>query len=68
MKSVFASRKFKVLALDAFVSSVLFFGAKYLLPELFLDVKFLIGIIQPAVLLVINGWTQEDVALKSNKE
>ena len=58
------SRKFWILVMDLVVSCVLFFGAKYIVPSLFDDVKFLIGILQAPVLFLITAYTvQNSVAI-----
>ncbi len=58
------SRKFWIVVMDVVVSSVLFFGAKYIAPAAFDDIKFVIGIIQAPILLVIAAYTvQNSVAL-----
>ena len=58
------SRKFWILVLDVIVSSVLFFGAKYIAPVAFEDVKFIIGVLQAPVLFLITAYTiQNSVAI-----
>ena len=58
------SRKFWIVVLDVLVSSALYFGAKYMAPEAFADVSFLIKIIQAPVLLLIAALTvQNSVAI-----
>ena len=58
------SRKFWIAIMDVVISSVLFFGAKYLAPGAFDDVQFLIVTIQVPVVLVITALTvQNSVAI-----
>ena len=58
------SRKFWIVVLDVLVSSALFFGAKYIAPESFDDIKFVIGILQAPILLLITAYTvQNSVAI-----
>lgn len=54
------SRKFRVLALDTVVAIILFFGAKYLDPSVFEDVKFLVGVLQLPVAVLIGAIAYED--------
>lgn len=62
------SRKFWIVVLDVVVSSALFFGAKYIAPATFEDVKFVIGVLQAPVLLLIAAYTvQNSVALANSK-
>ena len=58
------SRKFWIVVMDVIVSCVLFFGAKYIAPAAFDDVKFIITVIQAPILLVIMAYTvQNSVAI-----
>jgi hypothetical protein len=58
------SRKFWIVVLDVIVSCGLFFGAKYLAPVAFDNVKFLIGVLQAPILLLISAYTvQNSVAI-----
>ena len=58
------SRKFWILVLDVVVSSVLFFGAKYVAPAAFDDIKFIITVLQAPVLFLITAYTiQNSVAI-----
>jgi hypothetical protein len=61
MPSIFSSRKFYITLADLIFSSVLFFGTKYLAPTAMDDVKFLIGAIQPVVLMLIAAYTIQNV-------
>ena len=58
------SRKFWIAIMDVVICSVLFFGSKYLGAGTFEDIKFLIGIVQVPVVLVITALTvQNSVAI-----
>ncbi len=57
------SRKFWIVVLDVIVSCVLFFGAKYIVPQTFDDVKFVIGILQAPILLLITAYTVQNIKL-----
>ena len=58
------SRKFWILVMDVVVSCVLFFGAKYIAPAAFDDIKFIIGVLQAPVLFLIAAYTvQNSVAI-----
>jgi hypothetical protein len=57
------SRKFWIVVLDVVVSCALFFGAKYIAPEAFEDVKFVIGVLQAPVLMLIGAITVQNVKL-----
>ena len=54
------SRKFWLMILDLVVSIGLFFGAKYLAPVIFEDVKYLIGALQPVFVFLIVAIAYED--------
>jgi hypothetical protein len=54
------SRKFWLMILDLVISLVLFFGAKYLMPNTFDDVKFLVAAIQPVFAFLIASIAYED--------
>lgn len=56
-------RELAVLLVDVVISIILFFGAKYLTPDLFEDVKFLVAVLQPIVLALIGKYLAEDVTL-----
>lgn len=62
MANLLKSRKFWTLMLDIIISTATYFVTKYAAPDVGNDILFLIGAYQPAVLLVINGITQEDTA------
>ena len=62
------SRKFWIVVLDVIVSSALFFGAKYIAPEAFDEVKFVIGVLQAPVLLLITAYTVQNSVAIANAE
>lgn len=47
-------KEFWIAAVTLAVEVVAYFGAKYLAPDAFEDVQFLIGILQPFVLMIIG--------------
>jgi len=51
---MFNTKEFWIAVVDLVVSVALYFGAKYLAPEAFEDVKFLIGVLQPFVIMIIG--------------
>jgi hypothetical protein len=58
------SRKFWIVVLDVIVSSALYFAAKYVAPDAFADIKFVIGVLQAPILLLITAYTvQNSVAI-----
>lgn len=61
------SRKFWLVIMDLVVSIAMFFGGKYLVPEDFEIVKFLIGAIQPVFLMLIGAYTYQNVKLEGDK-
>jgi len=56
------TKEFVTAVVDAVVSMALYFGAKYLTPAIFEDVKFVIAIMQPIVLAIILNFVKEDAA------
>ena len=54
------TRKFQILAFDSVMSIALFFLAKYGTPSLLEDVKFIIVILQPAVMMAMGSIAYED--------
>jgi len=58
---MFKTKEFWVAALDLVVSIVLYFGGKYLGENIFEDVKFLIAVLQPFVLLIIGYFFAQGV-------
>jgi len=62
------SRKFWIVVLDVVVCSVLYFGAKYLLPASFADVEFLIKVIQAPIILLITAYTVQNSVAIANAE
>ncbi len=61
------SRKFWIVVLDVLVSTALFFGAKYIAPAAFDDIKFVIGVLQAPVLLLITAYTVQNSVALANK-
>ena len=61
------SRKFWIVVLDVVVSCALFFGAKYIAPAAFDDIKFVIGVLQAPVLLLITAYTVQNSVALANK-
>ena len=47
-------REFWILVLDIIISAVVYFGTKYLAPDVFEDVQFVVLAIQPLVVAVIG--------------
>ena len=47
-------KEFWILVVDIALSAVAYFGAKYLVPDLFADVQFVVLAVQPIVLAVIG--------------
>ena len=62
--NLWQSRKFRAMVYDALASLVLFYGAKYLTPAVFEDIKVLIAALQPVVLAYILGSAWEDYGAK----
>lgn len=61
MSSIFKSRKFWIMVVDVVVSVTTYFVGKYLNPEAGKDILFLIGALQPVILLVIASITLQNV-------
>jgi hypothetical protein len=47
-------REFWILVVDIIISAVAYFGAKYLAPDVFEDVQFVVLAVQPIVVAVIG--------------
>jgi hypothetical protein len=62
MSSIFKSRKFWIMVCDTVVSLVTYFVGRYLNPASVKDILFLIGALQPVILLVIASITVQNVA------
>ena len=58
------SRKFWLLIIDIVVSSVMFFGGRYLGPEEYEIAKFLVAAIQPVFIMLIGAYTYQNVKLE----
>jgi len=52
---IWKSREFWTIVLDLLVSAALYFGGRYLAPDAFDDLKWVIAAIQPVVLFLL-GW------------
>jgi len=61
MPSIFSSRKFWIMTIDVIVSLTTYFVGKYLNPEAGKDILFLVGALQPIVLLVVGSITIQNV-------
>jgi hypothetical protein len=61
MQPIYKSRKFWIMVVDLIVSLASYFLAKYASPDLSKDVLFLIGALQPVVLLVIASYTVQNL-------
>ena len=62
MQRSFKSAKYWAAVTDVVLSTVLYFSAKYLAPELAADVKWVIVAYQPIFAMVIKGIYEEDKA------
>lgn len=62
ISALLRSRKFLVLMFDTLVSTILYFGGKYLDPSVVDDVKFLIAALQPVAITLIYSIAKEDAA------
>jgi hypothetical protein len=60
--SIWKSRKFWIMCIDVIVSVVAYFTGKYMDPEATKDVLFMIGALQPVILLVVGSITVQNVA------
>ena len=47
-------KEFWILVVDVILSAVAYFGAKYLVPDLFADVQFIVLAMQPLVIAIIG--------------
>lgn len=59
---IWKSAEFLTLLVDILVSTAFYFGAKYLAPEAFEDVKWVIAALQPLVLFLIAWFAVERAA------
>ena len=67
MPSIWTSRKFWIMVTDLSVSLITYFTGKYLDANSAKDILFLIGSLQPIVLLVVGSITLQNVAgIKAN--
>lgn len=58
---LFQSKAFWTAIVDLVVSVIMWFGAKYLTPDLFEDAKFLVVALQPIAALVIAHYATAPV-------
>jgi hypothetical protein len=65
LKALLRSRKFLLALLDAVISSILFTVGKYF-PASMEDAKYLIGVLQVPIVMVIGSIAYEDAAEKRN--
>lgn len=65
LKALLRSRKFLLAMLDAVVSGILFAVGKYF-PAGMEDAKYLIGVLQVPIVMVIGSIAYEDAAEKRN--
>lgn len=63
---ILKSRKFWLMISDVVISIVVYFVSKYVVPSAAEDILWLIGILQPVFVTLINAIAKEDAALKSN--
>ena len=59
--ALFGSRAFLLLLLDVVLGAVSYFVAKYAAPSVVEDVKYLIAVFQPVLVVVIGKMGYEDV-------
>lgn len=59
---LFGSRAFLLLLLDVLTGVISYFAAKYAAPTVAEDVKYLIAVFQPVLVVVIGKMGYEDVA------
>lgn len=60
---LFKSKQFWVTMLDIAIILFAYFMTKYSDPQMAKDAKWFMGLIQPMLLAVIEGWTQENAAV-----
>ena len=64
MASLLKSRKFWIAVFDVLVSTITFFGSKYLSPDVAENILWLIAAWQPVIIMLIAGIAIEDAAEK----
>jgi len=64
MANLLKSRKFWITVFDVVVSTITFFGSKYLSPDIAENVLWLIAAWQPVIVMLIAGIAIEDAAAK----
>jgi uncharacterized membrane protein YhaH (DUF805 family) len=57
-------KEFWIALVDLVVGLALYFGAKYLAPRIFDDVKFVIALAQPFILIIIGMLALDEVVRK----
>ena len=60
---LFQQRRFVTMLLDLVLSMALYFGAKYIAPSAFEDIKTVILAIQPIFLTVVAAYTVDNAQL-----
>jgi hypothetical protein len=60
--SIWQSRKFWLTILDIAVSLATFFGGKYMTEASSAELIFVIGVLQPVFLMLIDTYTRQNVA------
>ena len=60
--SLFQSRKFWIMVVDVFLSTIIYFVGQYVSPQIGENVLWLIGAWQPVIFAVVTGITAEDSA------
>ena len=58
---IWKSKEFWTVVVDLVVSAALYFGGRYLAPDAFDDLKWLIAALQPVVFLLIAWFATEKV-------
>jgi hypothetical protein len=62
LASLLGSRKFLIMLVDVFGSTLLYFVSKYAAPSIVDDIKFLIAAYQPVIFVLIGAIAHEDAA------
>lgn len=60
--SLLKSRKFLLMVLDLIISFATYFITKYVAPELSNDILYVLGGLQPVIIVVIGAIAYEDAA------
>lgn len=64
VRALLRSRKFLLVVLDTIISAILYFAGRYAGAEVFKDIKFMIGILQPVFVAIVIAISVEDAAEK----